>query len=176
MRMVLLEIAITTALLMIVSSILGINIFQEHFIYWIFLVGVIMVISSIGSLPFVSFQYSIQSGSMGMVLVIGSWALLTTYILITGYLPPGYPPKSDYELAKNCNTTEWVIMLSYYDKYDISHDEESNYTGTSDEADIFVEKKAKYWKKDNPNLRIRNIEKILVSIPKDYYTKHAFER
>ena len=175
-KMILLEIAYTTTSLIIVSSIFGLGMFKEHPITWLFLIGVIMVIANIGSLPFISFDHAVASCSLGVVLIVASWAFLTLYIMVTGYLPPGYPPINNYELAKKCNSTEWVVMLNYYDKFGSSHGEEFNFVGRTESADEFVKKVSESWKNDNPKSKIRSIEKILVCIPKDYYNKHAFEK
>jgi len=165
-----------TAGLIIFSNFYGLNIFNEHPIYWLFLIGATLLVITFLCLPFAPLADSLAMTNGGISIIGLAFFIGVIYTIIYGCPPPGYPPLSNLELAKKCDSAEWVISIDYYDDYSSSQSAEFKFIGTTDRSEDYVPKITNRWKQNHPGLRIVSVNKVLIYIPEAYSRIHAFEK
>jgi hypothetical protein len=160
-----LDIAVITSLMIVFGAIFNKNPFIAPSIY-LMLLGVILFIGTILSLPFSPIQYSGCSIILAICLLIAS---VGTEIIIPS---PELPSYSQAEMG-NTPEAEWQFQL-FYEKYGMRTSKIFHYKGTTAESDIALQLIINKWNQEHPNSPIIKHYKSLTYIPKDYAKSHGY--
>lgn len=156
--------------LFICNSVFDLDLMYIGIPTWMILFGGIWIVSSILSI-FLFPEECFFGIKWGLII-----CFLGAYISVT-YFPKfntGDPRRieQDEKTLGTCPEAEWVIVLKYKNKDDITEEFHMKYTGSVNQVQIVVDGLPELWKEKYPEDTVQEVYKGLLFVPRPWLKEH----
>lgn len=161
-----LNVLVVTILLAIFGIIFNKNPFEALSTY-LMLLGVVLIASTVVTLPFYSGEYSVNIFSFSI-------SILILAVIAQMIWPAPEPPTYTEDQMGNHPQAQWQFEL-FYKEYGLRQSTIFSFTGTTEESEIALKGTIAKWNREHPSLPIVDCYRSLTYIPKNYAKLHGYD-